>query len=43
MDAGLAVVTFDFYSRGETAGDPRQGTYGRWAANLADVCGYVSA
>ena len=43
MDAGLAVVTFDFYSWGETAGDPREGTYGRWAANLADVCTYVSA
>jgi dienelactone hydrolase len=43
VDAGLAVVTFDFYSWGETAGDPRQGTYGRWAVNLADVCSYVSA
>src|ERR687886_1300173 len=43
MNAGLAVVTFDFYSWGETAGDPRRGTYGRWAANLAHVCSYVSA
>jgi dipeptidyl aminopeptidase/acylaminoacyl peptidase len=41
--AGAAVVTFDFYGWGETGGDPSGWTYGRWAANLADVCTYVSA
>jgi acetyl esterase/lipase len=35
------VVTFDFYGWGETGGDPNGWTYGRWAANLADVCTYV--
>jgi len=41
--AGAAVVTFDFYGWGETGGDPDDWTYGRWAANLADVCTYVRA
>lgn len=41
--AGAAVVTFDFYRWGETGGAPSGWTYGRWAANLADVCTYVSA
>ena len=40
--AGAAVVTFDFYGWGETGGDPSGWTYGRWAANLADVRTYVS-
>jgi dipeptidyl aminopeptidase/acylaminoacyl peptidase len=42
-EAGAGVVTFDFYSTGETGGDPSDWTYGRWAANLTDVCTYVSA
>jgi hypothetical protein len=41
--AGAAVVTFDFCGWGETGGDPSGRTYGRWAANVADVCTYVSA
>jgi len=40
--AGMAVVTFDFYASGETAGDPRDATYGRWADNLGAVCAYVA-
>ncbi|GEM_PF-662994 len=42
-DAGLAVVTFDVYGWGETGGDLDGWTYGRLAANLADVCAYVGA
>lgn len=42
-EAGLAVVTFDVYGWGETGGDRNGWTYGRWAANLADVCRYVGA
>lgn len=41
-EAGLAVVNFDFYSGGETGGDPQGMSDGRWAANLADVCTYVA-
>jgi dipeptidyl aminopeptidase/acylaminoacyl peptidase len=39
--AGAAVVTFDFHGWGDTGGDPSDWTYGRWAANLADVCNWV--
>ncbi len=39
--AGLAIVTFDFYSSGETGGDPAGMSDRRWASNLADVCAYV--
>lgn len=41
-EAGLAVVNFDFFSSGETGGDPHGMSDGRWAANLADVCTYVA-
>ncbi len=41
-EAGLAVVTFDVYGWGETGGNPDGWTYGRWAANLADVCRWVA-
>ncbi len=41
-EVGAAVVTFDFYSSGETGGDPRGMSDGRWAANLADICAYVA-
>ena len=40
--AGLAIVTFDFYSSGETGGDPHGMSDGRWATNLAAVCDYVA-
>jgi hypothetical protein len=43
MAVGAGVVTFDFYGMGETGGDPNDWTYGRWTANLIDVCTYVSA
>ncbi|MBV9282811.1 MAG: alpha/beta hydrolase [Chloroflexi bacterium] len=39
--AGAGVVTFDVFGWGETGGDPNGWTYGRYAANLADVCTYV--
>lgn len=42
-EVGMGVVTFDFYGWGETPGDPNDWTYGRWAANLADVCTHVIA
>jgi acetyl esterase/lipase len=41
--AGAGVVTFDFFGMGETGGNSNDWTYGRWAANLTDVCTYVSA
>ena len=41
--AGMAVVTFDLHGWGDTGGDPNEGSYGRWAANLADVCTYISS
>lgn len=41
VEHGIAVVTFDLFGCGETGGDFRQMTYGRWAANLHDVCRYV--
>ena len=37
------MVTFDFYGWGDTGGDLNAWTYGRFAANLADVCTYISA
>ncbi|GCE15378.1 alpha/beta hydrolase family protein [Tengunoibacter tsumagoiensis] len=39
----MAVVAFDFFGCGETGGDYRFMTYGRWADNLSDVCTYVAA
>src|SRR5919199_5100146 len=37
-DAGMAVVTFDFYSSGDTGGDPSGMSDARWASNLQDIC-----
>lgn len=42
VEASLAVVTFDFYGSGETGGDFRFMTDGRWADNLSNVCTYIS-
>ena len=43
VGAGMAVVAFDFFGCGETGGDFASMTYGRWAANLRDVCLYIEA
>jgi dienelactone hydrolase len=40
--AGMAVVTFDFYSSGDTGGDPSGMSDGRWASNLHDVCRWIA-
>lgn len=40
-DAGMALVTFDFYGCGETGGPYDQMTYGRWTENLAAVHEWV--
>ena len=42
-ETGLAVVNFYVYFWGDTGGDRHGCPYGRWAANLADVCTYVAA
>jgi dienelactone hydrolase len=41
--SGATVITFDFYGMGQTGGNPNEWTYGRLAANLSDICDYVSA
>jgi len=43
IEAGIALVTFDFYARGDTGGDFRSMTYERWKNNLSDVVTWVSS
>ena len=43
MEAGIALVTFDFFGCGETGGDYSQMTYTRWKNNLSDILSWVEA
>ena len=38
-----AIVAFAFYACGETHGNTRETSYGRWAANLRDILAWVRA